>query len=202
MIAPHIHDALRQVRQLREAVLDKRQFRGYSGPARLLGGVAALAGASLLAWLSPATPFGHLLGWSAVVIVAVLLNYGALAYWFWFDPHVARDPRQLRPAIDALPPLVVGGAFSLACVLQGRYDWLFPLWMCDYGLVHIPYRGTLPRGNYAVGLGYIAAGVACLFWPGVSFFNPWPLGLVFFVGETAGGLILYHNRIRHLSTSP
>ena len=69
MIAPHIHDALKQVRQLREAVLDKRQFRGYSGPVRLLGGAVALAGASVLAWLSPATPAGHLLGWSGVVVV-------------------------------------------------------------------------------------------------------------------------------------
>lgn len=199
MIAPHIHDALGQVRRLREAVLDKRQFRGYSGPARLLGGAVVLAGAGILAWLSPATPAGHLFGWGCVVIVALLLNYGALAYWFWCDPQVARDPRQLRPAVDALPPLMVGAAFSLACVLQGRYDWLFPLWMCVYGLVHIPYRNTLPSGNYLVGLGYIAAGVACLFWPGLNFANPWPMGLVFFVGETAGGLILYHNRIRHLS---
>ncbi|MFA5203319.1 MAG: hypothetical protein WC708_02845 [Lentisphaeria bacterium] len=201
MIAAHVHDALRQVQKLREAVLDKRQFRGYSGPARLLGGMVALAGAVVLARFPPATPAGHLVGWGCVLAVGLLLNYGAMAYWFWCDPQVARDPRQLRPALDALPPLAVGAAFSLACVLRQQYDELFPLWMCVYGLVHVPYRTTLPLGNYLVGLGYLAAGAGCLFWPGLGFTNPWPMGLVFFAGETVGGLILYHNRARNLTPS-
>ena len=45
MIANHIHDALGQVRKMQELILSKRNFRGYSGIARALGGVSALAGA-------------------------------------------------------------------------------------------------------------------------------------------------------------
>jgi len=37
---------------------------------------------------------------------------------------------------------------------------------------------------------YQAAGIACLLAPGITFLNPWPMGLVFFAGETAGGWIL------------
>ena len=44
MIAHHIHDALAQVRQLREVVLEKRGFHGYSGLARVVAGVMALVG--------------------------------------------------------------------------------------------------------------------------------------------------------------
>ena len=198
MIANHIHDAISQVRKLREAVLDKRQFRGYSGPARMLSGVVALAGAAVLAWLQPGTATGHLLGWGAVLVAALLLNYGALLYWFLRNPQVGRDPAMLQPAFDAIPPLAVGAAFTAACLLRGQYDLLVPVWMCMYGLAHIPYRNTLPRANYGVGLFYITAGAACLFWPGAMFTNPWPMGLVFFAGEMAGGIVLHVNRVRNL----
>ncbi len=199
MVASHIHDALSQVRKLRGAVLEKRQFRGYSGPARMAAGCAALAGATVLSRLQPTTDIGHLAGWGAVLAASLLLNYGALAYWFLSDPQVGRNPAQLQPALDAIPPLAVGAAFSLACILRGQYDWLFPVWMSMYGLVHIPYRNSLPRANYGVGLFYIAAGAACLLWPGgVPFRNPWPMGLVFFAGEMTGGMILHLNRDRNL----
>ena len=198
MPSPHIHDALSQVRRLREAVLDKRQFRGYSGPARMLSGVAALAGALVLDRLQPVTVTGHLLGWGAVLAIALLLNYGALLYWFLRDPQVGRNPAQLQPAFDAIPPLAVAAALSVACLLRGHHDLLFPVWMSMYGLVHIPYRNTLPRANYGVGLFYVAAGITCLFWPGLAFTNPWPMGLVFFTGEMAGGMILHLDRIRNL----
>jgi len=201
MVASHIHDALSQVRKLREAVLDKRQFRGYSGPARMLSGAAALAGALVLARLQPATVTGHLIGWGVVLAVALLLNYGALLYWFLRDPQVGRNPAQLQPAFDALPPLAVAAALSAACLLHGYYDLLVPVWMSMYGLVHIPYRNTLPRANYGVGLFYITAGTACLFWPGAVFTNPWPMGLIFCAGEMTGGIILHRNRTRQFANT-
>ena len=37
----------------------------------------------------------------------------------------------------------------------------------------------------------IFAGVVCLVHPAVAFTRPWPMGIVFFVGEWAGGLVLY-----------
>lgn len=198
MVANHIHDALGQVRKLREAVLEKRQFRGYSGLARMLSGLAALAAAVVLHGLHSDNPDVHLAAWGAVLAVGMLLNYGALLYWFLRDPQVGRNPAHLKPAFDAIPPLAVGAAFTAACLLYGRYHWLFAVWMSMYGLMHIPYRNSLPPANYGVGLFYVAAGAACLFWPGLSFLNPWPMGLVFFAGETAGGLVLHLNRTRNI----
>jgi hypothetical protein len=64
------------------------------------------------------------------------------------------------------------------------------VWMLCYGLVHMAYRRNLPRGVYAVGLFYLAAGAVCLLAPGVRLCDPRPMGMVFGVGEVAGGLAL------------
>ncbi|MEI8351824.1 MAG: hypothetical protein WCG36_05870, partial [bacterium] len=66
----------------------------------------------------------------------------------------------------------------------------FGVWMCLYGLAHMGYRHSLPAGIIGVGLFYQAAGVAFLLLPFITFMNPWPMGLVFFAGESVGGLIL------------
>ncbi len=196
MIARHVHHALRQVRQLRELILAKRLFRGYSGLARMAGGLLALAGAAVMARPDfPAAPTAHLRGWSAVLAAALLCNYGALLCWFIIRPGGRRPLRELIPASDALPALAAGAGLSLALVTHGAYDLLFGAWMCLYGLVHMSYRNSLPFANYLVGLFYLAAGLVMLVWPGVSFTAPCPMGLVFGLGELSGGFILF--RLNH-----
>ena len=195
MIANHIHDALAQVKQMQELILDKRLFKGYSGTARILSGTVALAGAAVLACPQiPRNSLLHLVGWSVVLLVALLLNYGALLWWFLFDSQARGNMAMLKPAVDAVPPLAVGAGLSVAAILRQDYGLLFGVWMCCYGLVHCAHRHNLPRGIYFTGLGYLAAGACCLVWPSLSFLNPWPMGIVFFAGELAGGSILLINR--------
>ena len=193
MIANHIHDALGQVRKMQELILAKRNFRGYSGTARVLGGITALAGASFICFLPVAhNPNSHLLVWGIVLCFSLILNYGALFWWFLFDREVKRDMRKLLPAIDALPALGVGAILTVALVLHHQYGLLFGVWMTLYGLVHFSYRTSLPGANCVVGLFYILCGAACLFLFN-DFFNPWPMGITFFIGELLGGLILRRN---------
>lgn len=187
----HIHDALAQVRRLQEIVLSRRFFQGYSGKARLLSGAAALLGAWILSRPGiPATPHAHLLGWLAVLGVALLLNYGALLHWIVTEPRVRQKPVILKPALDALPALCAGGALTVALVRCGQHDLLFGVWMALFGVAHLAYRQSLPGENYLVGLYYLAAGAACLLAPGLRFANPWPMGLIFFTGELVGGTVL------------
>lgn len=191
MYTNSIDDALDQVRRMRALVLERRRFHGYSGKARMLCGTVALLATFVLASsLIPAEPVAHLLGWMAVLAVGVVVNYGAVAYWFLFDPEARRNPATLAPAVEALPTLAVGAALSAAALARGQYDVLFGIWMALYGLAQLAYRQSLPNGIYRVGLGYILAGVVCLIHPAVAFTRPWPMGLVFFVGEWAGGLVL------------
>ena len=190
MIANHIHDALAQVRKLQEFILAKRLFRGYSGKARVASGCVAMIGAMLMdSALVPDDPFAHLVGWGAVVAVGIAINYGCLLYWFLFNPEVRGNPVMLKPALDAVPALAVGGVFTVAFAIAGAWDLLPGMWMCLYGLAQVAYRQSLPGGIYIVGLGYIACGTACLALQ-MPFLNPWPMGTVFLGGEIAGGAVL------------
>lgn len=201
MLSGHIQDALEQVRTLREAVLGRGFFHGYSGKARIASGTAALAAAFVMSReFYPATPNAHLAGWLAVLAVAALLNYGALLNWFLTEPRVRKHPVILKPALDALPALAVGGLLTLALIRLGQHDLLFGTWMSLFGVAHMAYRQTLPGENYFVGLFYLACGAACLLVPAIRFTSPWPMGLAFFAGEFAGGtvLVLMNDRQRDL----
>ena len=192
MIASHIHDALRQVQELRRNILEKQRFKGYSGRARAISGTLALGAAFLLAFGPvPQTFAAHFLTWGIVFLLAGLLNFGAIIYWFLFDPAAGRNLRRLKPVVDVLAPLILGGILTLVFLSRGMHDDLAGLWMCLFGLAHVSARHTLPRGIVWVGLFYIVAGALELIWLKHSFLNPWPMGLVFFVGEWTGGTVLH-----------
>jgi len=96
----------------------------------------------------------------------------------------------LKPALDAIPALLVGAVLSATLVLRAEYDYLFGIWLSLYGLAQVAYRQSLPPGIYRVGLGYIACGAWYLLLPDGSFLRPWPLGVIFFIGEWIGGIVL------------
>lgn len=197
MIANHIHDALAQVRTLQEFIIERNLFKGYSGKARVLAGLTALAGTWVLgSGRIPGSPWAHLAGWGVILAVGVGVNYAALLYWFLFDGEARRNPMMLKPALDAIPALGVGAVLSLALVLKGEFDLLFGTWMCLYGLAQVAYRSSLPKGIYWTGVFYMVCGTGCLFWPGISFVEPWPMGMVFVTGELAGGAVLLGDHYR------
>ncbi|MGE4488461.1 MAG: hypothetical protein AB7E95_02830 [Kiritimatiellales bacterium] len=156
MIASHIHDALSQVRRLQTLILEKRQFRGYSGTARIVSGTVVLLGSALMSSaVYPATECAHLAGWIAVVSIALVLNYGALILWYIQLPNDERKAIRVRPVFDAFPALLTGGILSVALLLRGYPDLLFGIWMCCYGLAHTSCRRDLPQENWFLGLYYI-----------------------------------------------
>jgi hypothetical protein len=194
MIANHIHDALGQVRRLQALILEKRKFTGYSGTARMLGGAVAMLGCALMSFFRDSFA-AQLAGWVCILVVALLLNYGALLLWFVQLPERKRTLAELSPALDAVPPLAVGAALSAALLLRSYPDLLFGSWMCLYGLAHTTCRNALPKENGFLGLYYIACGMFFLLWPGTTFMNPLPAGVVFLVGEWTGGAIFYRHKI-------
>jgi hypothetical protein len=200
MFSGHIREALAQVRQLQQSVLTRQQFRGYSGPARVVSGTAALMAAAIMSSAHyPATPRAHFLGWGAVFVFALILNGGALLYWFLNDPRVNRNMRRLAPILDSAPSLVVGGALTVMMAFNGVSQYLFGVWMCMFGLTNLASRYVLPRHIWFVGTFYVVCGVAWLLLPQTTFLNPWPMGVVFFAGELMGGCILYSDQRRYLA---
>jgi hypothetical protein len=197
-VPPNIHHALAQVQALQQTVIDGQRFRGWSGPARGVSGAAALIAAMVMGQAAfPANPLAHLAGWSVVFAIAMIANHGAMAYWFLFDPSAGRDWRKLTPVYEIAPSIIVGGVLTAAFLRLGQYDLLFGMWMALFGLTNLAARRVLPRSLTWVGTFYIAAGAVLLLTPGAGFTNPWPMGIVFFLGELAGGIILHVDRTRH-----
>lgn len=191
MIVNHIHDALAQVRELQQRILERQRFRGYSGGARMCAGTFALIGAWIMMWEGyPREAYAHLLGWGTVFFLAILTNYGSLLYWFAKDAGLHGDVRLLRPTVEVFPPVIVGGLLTLVMLLEGHYDYLFGIWMSLFGLANIASRHVLPYKMGLVGCFYIACGAVCLLSPTRSFLNPWPMGIVFCIGELAGGMLI------------
>jgi hypothetical protein len=196
-----VQEALKQVRELQQKILEKQKFKGYSGRARALSGTTALGACFIMTthyW--PQSNYWHLVGWSIVFGMSVLLNFGAILYWFLLDPVAKRDVRRLKPLADTLPPMCVGGIFSLALIHQGLYSWLFPLWMCLYGLANLATRHVVPRGISLIGWFYILAGSLLLVSGETNFLNPWPMGIIFFAGEWMGGFILHFDENSSIAT--
>lgn len=187
-----LHEALNTVRTLRRSLLQKERFKGWSGPTRICSGTLALLAAFVLesGWL-PNDARIHLAVWGGVFLTAMLLNLGALIYWFLNDRMIQRDATRLKPILDVIPPLAVGALFTLVLLLRRDLDSLFGVWMCMFGLTNFASRYVLPSAIALVGVFYILAGALCLLLPGISFMQPMAMGLVFCTGEWAGGTILY-----------
>jgi len=191
-MAAHIHQALDQVRVLRRKVLESQWFRGYSGRARAFSGSLALGVAAVMALPGyPKTSRAQFAGWAVVFLVAIATNYGALIRWFLSDPGVKRDSRRLLPTVDPMLPMIVGGVMTLAVCMHGHFDYLFGIWMCMFGLANLSSRWVMPSAVWALGVYYVACGAVCLVVRSIHFLNPWPMGIVFFVGEWTGGFIFY-----------
>ncbi len=185
-----IDEALVQFRNVRDIVMRRRRFHGYSGKARMACGVVALAGALAMAFGPvPATSEAHLLGWGLVLAIALVLNYGALGWWIVSHAEVRAEPALIKPALDAVPALAGGAVLTVALIAAKQFQLLSGCWMLLYGLAQTTYRGALPRGVFYTGLMYMACGALLLVFP-QPFTNPLPMGSVFFLGEIVGGLCL------------
>ena len=195
----HIHQALAQIEELRKAILGNARFTGFSGWARITGGLLCPLAAFLFQSSAfPKSPTAQAFGWGGVCLLAIAINAGALAWWFLFDPASGRDVRKLVPAADFLAPVLVGGVLSLSLILHSAHDLLFGVWMCMYGLVNLVSRRSVPKAMIFVGCFYLCAGADCLLLPGVRIGNPWPMALVFLLGEIAGGVILIIDKGKRL----
>ena len=182
-----VSEALAQVREMQTLVLDRQRFMGFSGVARMAGGVAVLLAALILLYAVPPILRDHFIGWGIVLILGVVVNFSSLAYWLLRN-HRRLGVAEIWVVAEVVPALAVGAALSFALIRAGQVNLLFGSWMALYGLAHLLYRRNLPFSVYCLGLAYGVAGVFCLLWTGVCFTDPRPMGFVFGLGELFGGL--------------
>jgi hypothetical protein len=192
---PHVHQALAQVRLLRRHGIERQRFRGYSGRARALSGCAALAAAF---WISRHPSHGSryaLAVWLSVAALGAALNYGAVLFWFLGEPADEMRAHRLKPAVEVVPALAAGAVLTVAFWRAGAFDYMVPVWMMLFGVANLASRHVLPRAAAWVGLFYLVSGAALLLAaPRTGWSNPWPMGVVFFVGEWLGGMAMHLGR--------
>ncbi len=189
-----VHDAIYQIREIRDRIIETQRFKGYSGRARFLGGVLAMSVALVMnmSWY-PHRVRVHIAGWVIVAFISFAGNYLALIIWYVRTYGNMRNARQLLPALDAFPPMIVCAVLTLAMMMNGTTQYLVGMWMCLYGLVNLSSKHVLPKSIWPLGLYYILCGAVCLRLK-VDVTNPLPMGIVFLTGETWGGLIFFKNR--------
>jgi hypothetical protein len=186
---PDVEEAIKNVRELKLRIIDHQLFKGFSGTARILSGVAALLAAIVMANAAYPKTVTHILaGWGVLCTLAVFLNAGAMLGRFLSTRQGLTDWTRLRPILNILPPFLLAAFLSLQFVLHDMHASLYGMWMGMFGLMHLAARHTLPQANAYIGWFFLGAGMYFLLHPPL-FTNPWPMGVVFFIGEVVGGII-------------
>ena len=172
------------------------QFRGY-GPVTVAatGLVALLAGAiQAIALPDPATSMlAYLALWIGMAVLAVILT-GAEMVARTRRIHGGFADEMLYAAVEQFIPAGVAG--TLLTVVLYRFApqalWMLSgLWQIVFSIGVFASRGSLPRGMFAVGVWYLAAGLASLALAADAPFSPLAMALPFGIGQLLMAFVIY-----------
>jgi len=196
--------ALADITAIRTQMARGAEFQGYGPITVAATGVLALAAAATQAiWLSEpaADVFSYIALWVATAAISVILIASEM---------VARSRRihsgladeMIHAATEQFIPAGVAG--TLLTVVLYRYApgvlWMLPgLWQIVFSLGFFASCRSLPRSMFAVGIWYLAMGLASLaFANGERAFSPWAMALPFGVGQLLMAGILYQSGVRNV----
>jgi hypothetical protein len=187
--------ALADITAIRSQMARGTQFRGY-GPATVAAtGLLALLAATLQALYLPEPTINvltYLALWVGMAIVAALLT-GAEMVARTRRVHGGLADEMLYQAAEQYIPAGVAG--TLTTVVFYRYapqglPLLPGLWQIFFSLGVFASSRSLPRGMFAVGIWYLAAGLAVLAFSTTAPLSP--LAMVpFGVGQLLMAFVLY-----------
>lgn len=200
----HLQD-LSEIRSLMER---SSRFISLSGLSGISAGVSALLGAAAVFWYFDWTPFmkGSYMArnWTNklaispatfLVTVAALVLLFAIIGGVYFTTRKARRKGQKiwnklsqKLLLNLLIPLVAGGIFCIALILEGQVHMVAPAMLIFYGL------GLVNGGKYTLsdihylGLCEIGLGLIALFFKGYSL-EFWAIG--FGILHIVYGVVMY-----------
>ena len=189
--------ALADIAAIRTQVARGAEFRGY-GPMTVAATsfLAVAAGVVQRIWLPDAATqtVSYLLLWIATATVSVIL-IGAETVARTRRIHSGIADEMIHAATEQFIPAGVAG--GLLTFVLFRYApqslWMLPgLWQLIFSLGFLASCRSLPRPMFAVGVWYLASGLACLaFANGAHAFSPWAMALPFGMGQLMMAGILY-----------
>ena len=194
-----LRQALAEIRAIRTQVARGTQFRGYGPRSIAASGVLAFAVAAVQArWFSGSqrdiSEFLEI--WVATAAVSVFLSA-------WETVTRARRlhdgfaKEMTHAAVEQFLPAVVAGILLTVVLVKAtpQVTWMLPgLWELVFSLGVFASCRFLPRPMFAVGLWYLAAGLACLAVESVrQTLSPWSMGIPFGVGQLLIAFVLQYN---------
>jgi len=188
--------ALADITAIRSQMARGTQFRGYGPVTVAATGLLALLAATLQALYLPdpaASQIAYLVLWGGLAALAVTLTAAEM---------IARTRRvhggladeMLYAAAEQYIPAGVAG--TLITVVLYRYApgqlWMLPgLWQIIFSLGVFASCRSLPRGMFAVGVWYLAAGLASLALANAAPLSPLAMAIPFSVGQFLMAFVLY-----------
>src|SRR5262249_31537200 len=191
--------ALAEIGQIRSQIARGTEFRGY-GPST----VAATGVLALIAALGQAQliddPVGRIAAYLALWVAtaaasAIIIAVEAVTRSRRIHSGLAQE--MIQSAVEQFLPALVAGVLLTAVLLRFAPEtvWMLPgLWQIMFGLGVFASCRFLPRPMFAVGVWYLAAGLACLAIESLhQSLSPWSMGIPFGVGQLLVAFILQYN---------
>jgi hypothetical protein len=198
--------ALADITAMRAQMARGTEFQGYGPITVAATGVLALLAAGAQAILIP-EPADHVFSYLALWVATAAASVILIAI-----EMVARSQRlhtgladeMIHGATEQFIPAGVAGTLLTAVLYRVGSDvlWMLPgLWQIIFSLGFFASCRVLPRPMFAVGIWYLAAGLASLaFANAEQSFSPWAMALPFGLGQFMMATILYRSGKNHVES--
>jgi hypothetical protein len=193
--------ALADITAIRSQIARGTQFRGYGPITVAATGLLALLAAALQALYLPdpvAHVFLYLALWVGMAALAVILT-GAEMLARTRRVHGGFADDMLYTAVEQFIPAGVAGTLLTVVLYRFAPDalWMLPgLWQIVFSLGVFASCRSLPRGMFAVGVWYLAAGLATLAFSAGTPFSPWAM-VPFAAGQLVMAFVIYRATGEH-----
>ncbi len=191
--------ALADITAIRSQMARGAEFRGYGPVTVAATGCLAVVAAGIQAlWLpDPATDtFNYVALWVVTAASSVAL-IGSEMVARSRRIHSGLADEMIYAATEQFVPAGVSGALLTVVLFRFAPEslWMLPgLWQIIFSLGFLASCRSLPRPMYAVGVWYLAAGLAGLVAAsGEHAFSPWAMAVPFGIGQLLMAAILYRS---------
>jgi len=199
-----LRDALTQIAEIRQKVVEAEQFRGYRAlPLAFSGVLALLAAWCQTLWLpEPLHDItAYLLLWVGAAVLSMLVT-GWEMYWAVRRSGSDIDRHKTYLAVTQfLPAIGAGGLLTVVLYQTGPPECLrlLPgLWCLLFSLGIFASCRLLPPVIVWPGVFYLFAGAVCLLTAQNDIgLSPWAMGLPFGIGQLLTAALLYWTLERH-----
>ena len=189
--------ALTDIRAMKSQLARGTEFRGYGPATFAVTSVLALTAAWTQArWIDdPANNLLVYVGlWAATAILsAIIIGIEVVTRSRRVHSGLA-DEMVLAAAEQLLPAMVTGALLTFVVIrFAPQGAWMLPgLWQIVLSLGVFASCRTLPAPLFAVGIWYLATGLACLaFASGEHAFSAWAMGAPFGIGQFLTALLIH-----------